>query len=515
MVGQPDDEHRFLDDQRQRMRRGEFAAANAQRRWWNLKLRQLHAYDHRQCHPQQHGVRPGGRNGGGIALGTNYISTFQMTGSVVEGNQAEGRGGGLYFTQFVSGGPTISDSAINNNVAADRGGGVYTSNLTLQRSVVADNHTTGATARGGGVFASNIVTVADSLVSGNYTLGESARGGGIYATTGNTASQGIVRSTISNNYTVGMSADGGGLYFTGRFDIVDSTLSGNQTFGELAHGGGGNTREVFATRSTIARNSVVGDAASGGGLFARGSVALDSSIVALNEDALSPSDMTTTSQVLAYYSFVGDTTGINAGGINPVLGTGNLVNQDPRLGPLAYNGGKVFVDGSRVPTHALLVDSPAIDTGNPTAMAGISGVPVYDERGTPFGRIVNGDGLGTARLDMGAYERQPNPLAGDYNFDGAVNAGDYTVWRDTLGATNDPRADGSGVVVGVPDGVVDGYDYEFWKSRFGNVLGQGAGSGEQGEGEVSALAEPVAHAASVFASQPATERLAGGWCGGA
>jgi hypothetical protein len=83
------------------------------------------------------------------------------------------------------------------------------------------------------------------------------------------------------------------------------------------------------------------------------------------------------------------------------------------------------------------------------------------------------------------FERQPNPLAGDYSFNGIVDAADYTVWRDTLGSVNDLRADGSGAMVGVPDGVVDTLHFDFWKARFGHVLGVGGGG-------ATALAEPVA-----------------------
>jgi predicted outer membrane repeat protein len=350
--------------------------------------------------------RVSGQNadGGGIALASNSTASFQMTGSVVENNQSDRRGGGLSFVQFLSS-VKIADSSIRGNVSADRGGGIYTTVLVLERSVVADNHTTGATAGGGGVFSTNVVTIADSLVSGNYTLGETARGGGVYATTVNAPNQGILRSTITSNYTSGAMADGGGVYFKERLEIVDSTLSGNRTLGTMAHGGGGNGRDVFATRSTIAGNSVDGDVASGGGLYARGVIILESSIVALNVDAGSPSDLLSPSSfITGYHSLVGSTAGIS--GPNPVGGTGNVLNQDPQLGPLAYNGGRVFADGSRILTHALLPTSPAIDKGNPTALAGNAGVPLYDERGTPFGRIVNGDGVGNARIDMGAHERQ-------------------------------------------------------------------------------------------------------------
>lgn len=47
---------------------------------------------------------------------------------------------------------------------------------------------------------------------------------------------------------------------------------------------------------------------------------------------------------------------------------------------------------------------------------------------------------------------------GDFNGDGAVDAADYTVWRDTNGSTTDLRADANG------DGVVDQADYDLWKS---------------------------------------------------
>jgi hypothetical protein len=55
------------------------------------------------------------------------------------------------------------------------------------------------------------------------------------------------------------------------------------------------------------------------------------------------------------------------------------------------------------------------------------------------------------------------PLEGDYNGDGEVNLADYTVWRDTLGATGtNLAADGNF------DWVVDADDYGLWKSNFGD-----------------------------------------------
>ena len=58
-------------------------------------------------------------------------------------------------------------------------------------------------------------------------------------------------------------------------------------------------------------------------------------------------------------------------------------------------------------------------------------------------------------------------LPGDYNQSGAVDAADYTVWRDRLGDSSLPNR-GPGI-----SGPVSELDYNFWKSQFG-VLGTGS-----------------------------------------
>lgn len=51
--------------------------------------------------------------------------------------------------------------------------------------------------------------------------------------------------------------------------------------------------------------------------------------------------------------------------------------------------------------------------------------------------------------------------AGDYNFDGMVDAADYTVWRDSQNSTTLAEADGNG------DGVVNNADLAIWRNSFG------------------------------------------------
>jgi hypothetical protein len=54
-------------------------------------------------------------------------------------------------------------------------------------------------------------------------------------------------------------------------------------------------------------------------------------------------------------------------------------------------------------------------------------------------------------------------LRGDYNADGAVNAADYSIWRDNLGSVSKLVADGD------HNGVVDDDDRLVWQANYGAV----------------------------------------------
>jgi hypothetical protein len=73
------------------------------------------------------------------------------------------------------------------------------------------------------------------------------------------------------------------------------------------------------------------------------------------------------------------------------VGTG-AIPIDPKLGPLANNGG-------RTKTHALKASSRAIDRGDN------AGVPPTDQRGIGFPRKKDGNFDGVATVDIGAFER--------------------------------------------------------------------------------------------------------------
>jgi hypothetical protein len=82
--------------------------------------------------------------------------------------------------------------------------------------------------------------------------------------------------------------------------------------------------------------------------------------------------------------------------------------------------------------------------------------------------IASGNGL----LLPGVIEYINSPggdLLGDYNNDGMVDAADYTVWRDNLGAASLPNEDPA-----ASPGVVDAADYAVWRSQFGMTSASGA-----------------------------------------
>jgi hypothetical protein len=63
-------------------------------------------------------------------------------------------------------------------------------------------------------------------------------------------------------------------------------------------------------------------------------------------------------------------------------------------------------------------------------------------------------------------------IAGDYNFNGVVDAGDYIVWRKTLGQIGGPlAADGNN------NGQIDIGDFTVWRSHFGQPGGSGNSAG--------------------------------------
>ena len=387
--------------------------------------------------------------GGGI---DNVAGHVEITdGSMILGNRARfddgfdgpwaGLGGGVFSTSYHYDDDTliVSDSTISRNTADVAGGGVATDDDTfyLTNSVVSDN----TAAVGGGI--ANLfghAEVTRSTISGNTAvwsewLDEDFRprdgvdfpdfngdGGGIFTYASDCCYDFTLlvnESTISDNAA---SHDGGGIFNANdHVEVFGSTISGNRAGDD---GGGvanvfGHTQVTGSTISgndadedgggifnddgdvTVSQSTVTGNSAAFGGGFAnRGFFAVANTIVAGNSARRRGEGDDVIGRFESYgHNLIGDD-GEDADDFDS---PGDLVGVDPRLGPLANNGGPTL-------THAVLPGSPAIDAGEnfwavyPWDPDGKLGSPTplrTDQRG--YDRVVDGASHGLF-VDIGATE---------------------------------------------------------------------------------------------------------------
>jgi len=393
--------------------------------------------------------------GGGAIVNRENLT---LNNCVLTGNFGP-NGGAIYN---LVGALTINDSTISNNNAGD-GAGILVQggSLSINRSTVTGNQASNA---GAGIMSTGpSVSITDSTISLNVAA---EAGGGYFQDSGSLT---VTNSTFSQNSST--AASGGAIYnLSGSLSMLNSTVSGNSAETD----GGAIFSDTSATitfkHSTITLNRVA-SGSRGGGLETIESASFDHTIVANN--------------------FRGSGTSTHDDVHGPFTQTFSLIGiADPKLAPLANNGGPTF-------THALLSDSPALEAGA-VATAGSGGVPLYDQRGTPFSRVVDYDNNAVAKLDIGAIEMpRPAPaLPGDYNLNHEIDAADYVMWRKTSGtAVAQPYAgaDGNG------DQNITTDDYVVWREGFGNTGSASASlstntiadSGEPNEPPVRIASMPI------------------------
>ena len=352
-----------------------------------------------------------GAGGGVFAHLPSSLSGVTVRDSQVYSNTADGTGGGLYVDGNGTTHWSIQRSQIYSNTAASGGGIGNFVPLALSDSRLHDNHVTfdggaieafapfaisrttldanSAGRFGGGILDlqtggsglyQNFAYIVASTLSGN----SAQYGGGIYhdgfITPGSLLT--LLNSTLNGNAVFRPggatgSANGGGIYvYGGQAQLLNATVASNRVqlgFGIRTYPGIGGGLYITASATFTAQNSIIANNARGNGLT------LD-----VPDDCFSSGTVGTLA-----YNLLTTTTNCFVSGPQG----GNIVGQDPRLGPLQNNGGSTQ-------TRALLPGSPAIDAGAPAGCTDDLGAPLTtDQRG--FRRPIG------AQCDIGAFEFSP------------------------------------------------------------------------------------------------------------
>ena len=357
----------------------------------------------------------------------NILDGFQIRGGNYVGTQEWGTGG-MYATIPM----TLRNCFFSEN-HSNNGGGALTVSLpmeaqevTISRCVFTDNHTTN---RGGAVRLYNNeggVSIIDCRFQGNtaallggaigsdwpcygpftmkntviYDNSAPYGGGGVFIDTNMTVK--ILNSKFIGNQTNDSFGEGGGLILLQYSDVevIQSVFSGNKAY----RGGGiylGAYSKLAVVNSTIVNNETTNATEGGGGVYIINGLAtliMDNSILwgntGGNSNFWDQLDYGGTSRNWTINTSAIQTISIDLS----VFGFGNIpLDPDPNVARLNADG---------IPQSGC----PAIDAGNTYVdieplTPGFQTLPEIDLAGEP--RLVDGDGDGSADVDMGAYEYQP------------------------------------------------------------------------------------------------------------
>ncbi len=312
------------------------------------------------------------KNGGGMY---NHGSDPEVTECTFSSNDASLYGGGMHNYESS---PRVTDCTFTDNYANFGGGMCSGSNsgATVDHCTFSDNR-----ASDGGGMANYLsdLTVMNSAFYDNMVV---LRGGGMFNSSGSPV---VTNCTFLANFTYMF---GGGMFNNWSSPMVTNcTFSGNRAVGYGA-GMDNDHSSPTVTSCTFFENEWDG---------------------MVNESGSKP---TVRNTILAGSEAHDCSGSLASGGHNLVqkaeycdgLGSNDLVTVDPKLGPLADNGGPTL-------THALLPGSPAIDAIPPP----YNGAPDTDQRGFPRPYALGGF------ADIGAVEMQFAYSLGDVDGDGGVS----------------------------------------------------------------------------------------------
>lgn len=318
--------------------------------------------------------RENSSNGSGGAM-SNAASSPTLTAVTFISNTANINGGGMNNSSGSN--PTLTDVIFSGN-EGNFGGGMANSGSAPILTAVTFMSNTAAT-YGSGMFNSySDAHLVDVTFAQNHST---TQGGGMYNVNSNPM---LTNTTFIENSA---SSYGGGMR---NFSNSNPTLT-NVTFsGNTADGQGGGMLNANSNPTLINVTFSDNGAKYGGGALSNyGAEPLLINVIIANssddEDCANDSG----SSLAAGSGHILIESATYACGLTNGV-DGNIVGQDPNLGPLADNGGQTL-------THALLPGSPAIDAGDD------ANCPDDDQRGMARPQPTGG------QCDMGAYERDTMP----------------------------------------------------------------------------------------------------------
>jgi hypothetical protein len=334
-----------------------------------------------------------GNNTGGGILNKGNLS---LTNCIITNCTASSEGGGICNN---CGCLSITTCSITYNTAKYGGairsihGISNTDSVTINDCSIYNN----SGEQGGAIHNFGVIVINNSRIFNNTSTQD---GGAIW----NNYTLTIRNSCLYSNTA---EWDGGALdNLNAEVDIINSTISGNKakkSGGGIANGNAYNSGILKLFNCTITNNIADIDKnndGDGGGVvnyynsYSPTEVDLSNTLIALNIDSTNNANDIAGVVNGNNYNLIGNITGAIG-----TIGTGtDIINNSPNIDTLQDMGGGTMV-------HALLQGSPAIDAGNP-AFDVNSFIPplLYDQRGNPFSRIIDGNVDGTSRIDIGAFE---------------------------------------------------------------------------------------------------------------